>query len=118
MTEELIRYDKTTDVSTTSQNATATSKPNISPWGTDNDMQYPIATFHQLGLYQRGNIYYDRAGRSCVVNTKEEYIMTVPSIDQGNFPMNGILGNPLKLRVSIYNDPPIWATHWAPVLTK
>ena len=118
-TGEYIRYDKTLSIRTTSPDVISPLNPNNIPWGTSVDNQYPIPTFKQLGLYQYGFVYYDRAGRSGVVNTKDEYLLLAPSIDQDIAnPMAGMLGDPLKMRLSIDSAPPSWATHWAPVITK
>lgn len=113
-----IRYDKTLNIRTTSPDTNNPSAPNDSPWGALGGNHYPIPTFKQLGLYQYGIVYYDRAGRSGIVNTKDEYLLEVPSWDVGSFPLNGILADPLKMELLISSIPPSWATHWAPVITK
>lgn len=119
-TGEFIRYYKDTDIRTTSPDPSNPSNPNTTPWGSIPQNQYPISTFHQLGLYQPGFAFYDRAGRSCVVSTDENNLLTVPSIDVDANPFGGMLGDPLKLRLTIDKDfeVPDWATHWAPLLTK
>lgn len=82
------------------------------------DLQFPIPTFKSDGVYQYGIVYYDRAGRAGTVNTKEDYIIVSPQYDVDMNPFGGMLMDPLKLRLSINNPPPIWARYYQIVLTK
>jgi hypothetical protein len=116
---EFIRYDKTTDIRSTSPDIINTADPNTFPWGTGiNTMQYPLCTFKSEGVYQPCIIYKDRAKRSGVAQTKEEYILLSPSYNVGLFPLNGMLLDPLKLRYTINHEPPVWAKYYSFGLTK
>lgn len=119
-----IRYDKQawlyggdTEVRQTSQDISTFPTYGVQ-WGNNLDAQYPICTFKSDAVYQYGIVYYDRAGRSGVVNTKEEYIINTPQYDVGAFPLNGMIMDPLKLRLTIDNPPPIWAKYYQVVITK
>ena len=88
------------------------------PWGQGENAQYPLCTFKSDGVYQVGLVYKDRAKRSGVVNTKDEFIALTPQYDIGLFPTNGMLMDPLKMICSINNQPPIWAKYYQIVLSK
>ncbi len=120
---EMIRYYKTGYLRETSPLV-----PGLTygvPWGggylppvTNIDLAFPLTTFKSDGAYQYGIVYYDRAGRSGIVNTKEEYIILTPQYDVDADPFGGMWMDPLKLRLMINNPPPIWAKYYQIVLTK